>query len=102
MIFAHLSETLIFKAQGTFNESDTTEGAMRASFCVYRGFAIVQSTRDDIYTMQSQLRDRLSEVRNEPLNFEFEIEESNDEAITVNTKSLVGFDLTSIFFWVLL
>ena len=60
-----------------------------------RGFAIVQTTRDDIYAMQSQLWDRQSGVGIEPLTFELETEEPNPLAITAKE------DVSSLYeqFW---
>ena len=62
-----------------------------------RGFAIVQTTRDDIYAMQSQLWDRQSEVGIEPLTFELDVEEPNPLAIT----AWVSFDLPTTTEYVL-
>ena len=41
----------------------------------------MQTTRDDVYAMQSQLGDRQSGVGIEPLIFELETEEANPLAI---------------------
>ena len=56
-------------------------------FLCIRGFAIV--CRDDIYAMQSQLRDRQSGIGVEPLTFELGTEEPNPLAITA--KQFCGF-----------
>ena len=56
------------------SESETSERAGKPPLHI-RGFAIVQTTRDDIYAMQSQLWDRQSGVGIEPLTFELETEE---------------------------
>ena len=75
----------------SINESETSERAMQSQCCASEGFAIaVQTTRDDVYAMQSQLRDRQSRVGIEPLAFELETEEPiNPLAITA--KELGGF-----------
>ena len=53
-----------------------------------RGFAIIKTTRDDIYEMQSQLRDRQSGVGIGPLTFELETEKPNPLAITARKTGL--------------
>ena len=63
--------------------------ACRQTTFAYQRVAIVQTTRDNIYATQSQLRDRQSGVGIEPLTFELETEEPNPLAIT--TKELGGF-----------
>ena len=49
---------------------------------------MVQTTRDDIYAMQSQLRDRQSGVGIEPLALELETEEISHYGQTVLHRTL--------------
>ena len=55
----------------------------------------MQTTRDDIYAMQSQLQDRQSGVGIEPLTFELETEKPNPLAIT--DKELDGLAATRMY-----
>ena len=72
LILAHLSETLIPKAQGYFSESETLVRATQASFCISEGL-LLYSPLDMVWI--------------EPLEFEIELPKPLD----ITAKEFGGF-----------